>query len=42
MYRDAEGNASLTLNVVQSMLVLGSVAKILANPAVPMPNVKFA
>jgi len=42
MYRDAEGNASLTFNVVETVFVLVSVAKILANPAVPMPNVKFA
>jgi len=40
--RDAERNASLTFNVVRTVLVLGSVAKILAEPAVPMPNVKFA
>lgn len=40
--RDAGGNASPTLNVAQTVLVQDSVAKILADPAVPMPNVTFA
>lgn len=41
MYRDAEGSASLTLTVVHNVLVLHSVAKILAFPAALMPNAEF-
>ena len=42
LFRVAGGSARLTLIVVQTVLVLDSVVKILADPAVPTPNVTFA